>query len=167
MRIQQKKADDESLYKRAKKAVANGDKTMKPLVEYYEGTRTPTREKYPAQYNLRERIISKHGSTTATQLQKQYGAYHSFWYRLLRKRYRKVPEGMARKMLTKLTGEDHTKEQDWDSFYRAQKFLREVDVLKTWCRKNEIPYQKACKIRQGTYKNVPEVVEEILGVIEG
>lgn len=163
MRINQKKASDRALYNRYKDVPESHD--MYPFVQWYRGDRTPPEEKYPVQYELRERIIGE--SLTATELTKKYGAYHSFWHRLLKKRYRKVPESTARKMLTKLTGEDHTKEQDWDSFYRAQKFLREVDVLKTWCRENEIPYQKACKIRQGTYKNVPDVVGEILDVIEG
>lgn len=165
--IKQKSAEDKALYRRAKKAVENGDDSMKPIVEWYEGRRTPTREKYPVQFNLRRRIISREGGIDPPALMDKYGAYYNFWQRLSVKRYDKVPEDMARKMLAELSGETYEPEpQNWEDFYKVREFLLDVPVLKKWCRKHDIHYQKCCRIRQDTYKNVPDVVEEILEIIE-
>lgn len=164
--ISQKPATDDALYRRAKKAVARGDNSMQPYIDWYEGKRTPDSKRYPVRHTLKRRISNQEPGTGCLALTEKYGAHPNFWNSIRKGRFGQVNEETARKALAAVEGADYEPApQDWEGYRRVRDFLNLLEQIKPWCRKHNISPSKAYRISKDGYKNVPDVVADILEII--
>lgn len=104
MRIKQKTADDDAIYKRAKKYVAQGDESFKPLLEWYKNgkKRTINPEDYPLHLKLLKLLRTHYANVSANNLAKEFKLYPVFFYRLRCKEFTRLPVKRCRRLIEQI-----------------------------------------------------------------
>lgn len=157
--IQQKPATDEALVERARRAVANGDETMKPILEWDARGRKPKDYGTEWHHKATEVVRNLKQKHPVNHIAPYFGLNEQDMYFILNKNYPQVSDEKAKKVASYdggMIAQPPEGEISPDDYRKAQEILRkdhETMEYKEIAEKYGLPYRRVWNMIKDQYSN--------------